>query len=650
VRSTRGNQQDCVGFGTKPSCRCTTLFASKRGHPLCFIAVAVAKCELSEPRAEHGAAQIAGKAINLAGKNREDDCADADEIRAEALSVEEEDLANDLAAEEETRQNAYAAGDAGWLSDEAAASIASTTIAAAATSTFLTDLVAADVGYVTAAAPLLTSATQAFNNAVDAAYVGAFPGDADQAAVSGAWTAYYNAMATAAQNAMTAEASAYQGYIGSMAGDIQATMNDVASESTQLATDYGNALTGYVSTVAAAATLQTSQTAAAGVVWVDTVATDVKNAVQNAASAWLQMADDGVDAAKALVDDYSNYWNSFAHSYLGAAVAHGTNVINEDRLAAKDIDSQLTALASGVAAEQHDLTLDGLLEGKAASLALSPLDDAVINAWAALESAWSVLTAWFTHADTAAAPVSNFAYAYPGGAGPMSGINHAFDLASNDDEVVMAAVVASSQGSSWNPLNWSIWPWNWEPAPSVNGATLMGQEEGLKNNWKKQRDLLLETTGNTGGMQAATATAGGLGGAALDYAESTAANMTLMAIPGPADDAIVRANRLRKASIGYRSFTAENLRTNLGRLTGYIPLNSHAHHVFPQEFINNFVAAGINPHNPIYGAWWDVATHLSNSRRYADEWRQFLSTAPSQESILQFGREISKRFGYAINF
>jgi hypothetical protein len=409
VRSTRGNQQDCVGFGTKPSCRCTTLFASKRGHPLCFIAVAVAKCELSEPRAEHGAAQIAGKAINLAGKNREDDCADADEIRAEALSVEEEDLANDLAAEEETRQNAYAAGDAGWLSDEAAASIASTTIAAAATSTFLTDLVAADVGYVTAAAPLLTSATQAFNNAVDAAYVGAFPGDADQAAVSGAWTAYYNAMATAAQNAMTAEASAYQGYIGSMAGDIQATMNDVASESTQLATDYGNALTGYVSTVAAAATLQTSQTAAAGVVWVDTVATDVKNAVQNAASAWLQMADDGVDAAKALVDDYSNYWNSFAHSYLGAAAAHGTNVINEDRLAAKDIDSQLTVLASGIAAEQHDLNLDGLTEWKTAALALSPLDDALVNAWAALESAWSILTAWFTHADTAASAVSDFA-------------------------------------------------------------------------------------------------------------------------------------------------------------------------------------------------------------------------------------------------
>lgn len=403
----------------------------------------ITDAELNFALTEHGAAQTAGKAINAAEKNRADDHADADETRAEALSLEEEDLANDLAAEEETRQNAYAGAEADWLSDEAAANIASTTIAAASTSTFLTSLVGADVGYITAAAPLITTATQAFNNAVDVANAAAFPGDPDQAAVSGAWTAYYNAMATAAENATTAEASAYQGYIGSMAGDIQTTMNNIAGESTQLATDYGNALTNYVSTVAAAATLETSQVAAAAVTWVDSVATDVKNAVKSAAASWKQMADDDVDAARDLADDYSNFWNSFFHSYQGAAVSHDTNVINEDRQAAKDADSELTTLAQGVAAEQHDLTLDDLSEWESAALALSRLDDAVVAAWAALESAWSIVSAWLSHADTQAAPLSEFAYSYPGGAGPMSGINHAFDLAANDDEIAMQAALAA---------------------------------------------------------------------------------------------------------------------------------------------------------------------------------------------------------------
>jgi hypothetical protein len=236
----------------------------------------LADAELSFELIEHGAAQIAGKAINSEEKDRSDKYADADENFAEALSLENADLANDLAGEEETRQNAYAAGDAGWLLDEAAANIASTLIAASTTSSFLTGLMAADVVYVTAAAPLITTATQAFNGLVDGAYVAAFPGDTDQAAVSGAWTGYYNTMATAAENAITAAMSAYQGYISGMAGNIQTNMNNVAGESTQLATDEGAALIAYVGPVAAAATLATSQQAAAVVAWVDSAATHVK--------------------------------------------------------------------------------------------------------------------------------------------------------------------------------------------------------------------------------------------------------------------------------------------------------------------------------------------------------------------------------------
>ncbi len=116
------------------------------------------------------------------------------------------------------------------------------------------------------------------------------------------------------------------------------------------------------------------------------VATDIKNAVQNALSAWKQMADDGVDAAKIQADDYSNFWNGFVHSYLGAATSHATNVINEDRQSAKDIDSELTTLAQGVAAEQHDLNLDEMSEWQAAALQLSSLDDPVVIAWSVLGS------------------------------------------------------------------------------------------------------------------------------------------------------------------------------------------------------------------------------------------------------------------------
>jgi hypothetical protein len=416
----------------------------------------LADAELSFELIEHGAAQIAGKAINSEEKDRSDKYADADENFAEALSLENADLANDLAGEEETRQNAYAAGDAGWLLDEAAANIASTLIAASTTSSFLTGLMAADVVYVTAAAPLITTATQAFNGLVDGAYVAAFPGDTDQAAVSGAWTGYYNTMATAAENAITAAMSAYQGYISGMAGNIQTNMNNVAGESTQLATDEGAALIAYVGPVAAAATLATSQQAAAVVAWVDSAATYVKNAVKNEATAWLQMADDGVDAAKTLLDDYSNFANGFVHSYLGAAVSHATNVINEDRQAAKDVDSELTILAQGVAAEQHDLTLDDLSESKSAALQLSAADDAVINAWAVLESAWSILSAWFTHTETAAAPLSDFASSYPGGSGPMSGLNHNLDLVGGDDEVVMQAALAATSNSQYSQSSFWI--------------------------------------------------------------------------------------------------------------------------------------------------------------------------------------------------
>jgi hypothetical protein len=139
----------------------------------------------------------------------------------------------------------------------------------------------------------------------------------------------------------------------------------------------------------------------------------------------------------------------------------------------------------------------------------------------------------------------------------MSGINHAFDLAADDEEVVMqAAVAATSQGSSWSswlPWNWSVFSWKETPRP-LNGATKAGEQEGLAENWKKRRDLMLGTGIPLDGMQDATATAGGLGGAALDSAEDTAINLAMtLAGAGAADDAFDAANSARKAAMRART-------------------------------------------------------------------------------------------------
>ena len=91
-----------------------------------------------------------------------------------------------LAAEEETRQNSHATADATWILAEAGAEISATAIAAPAANLVVTSLASAEFGFLTAAAPLITTATQTFNNAIDTIYTAYYPGDLNQTAVSGA--------------------------------------------------------------------------------------------------------------------------------------------------------------------------------------------------------------------------------------------------------------------------------------------------------------------------------------------------------------------------------------------------------------------------------------------------------------------------------
>jgi hypothetical protein len=101
---------------------------------------------------------------------------------------------------------------------------------------------------------------------------------------------------------------------------------------------------------------------------------------------------------------------------------------------------------------------------------------------------------------------------------------------------------------------------------------------------------------------------------------------------------------------GFKSFTEGNFRENLARLTGRMPDDAHAHHAFPKSLAEQFEKAGINVHDPRFGAWWDRASHLKNSYEYTQLWRDFLSRKPTREQILQFGRELANKYGFQINY
>jgi RHS repeat-associated protein len=100
----------------------------------------------------------------------------------------------------------------------------------------------------------------------------------------------------------------------------------------------------------------------------------------------------------------------------------------------------------------------------------------------------------------------------------------------------------------------------------------------------------------------------------------------------------------------FKPFTAGNFRNNLGEFTGEIPPNVHAHHVFPREFADDFLNAGINPHKPQYGAWWESGSHLKNAYKYNADWGDFLQQGPTQQQIFDFGRQMMSSHGIPVNY
>jgi hypothetical protein len=134
------------------------------------------------------------------------------------------------------------------------------------------------------------------------------------------------------------------------------------------------------------------------------------------------------------------------------------------------------------------------------------------------------------------------------------------------------------------------------------------------------------------------------------------ASGVVIAVKGPVKGAVGFAmashGPIPGASEELRAFTEDNFRANLARLTGIDPEGAQAHHVFPQKFAKQFKAAGINIHDPRFGAWWETKAHQRLSSAYNAEWEDLLGNKPppSLDLILQFGRKISAKHGLRVSF
>ncbi|BCX04243.1 MAG: hypothetical protein KatS3mg053_2337 [Candidatus Roseilinea sp.] len=103
----------------------------------------------------------------------------------------------------------------------------------------------------------------------------------------------------------------------------------------------------------------------------------------------------------------------------------------------------------------------------------------------------------------------------------------------------------------------------------------------------------------------------------------------------------------------FKSFTAQNFRENLMRLTGKAAdevRGLDAHHVLPRKFERDFAKAGLNIHDPKFGSWVNSSLHRSWSGEHNEKWRRFLSTKPGREDILQFAQQRAKEYGFDVHF
>ena len=116
----------------------------------------------------------------------------------------------------------------------------------------------------------------------------------------------------------------------------------------------------------------------------------------------------------------------------------------------------------------------------------------------------------------------------------------------------------------------------------------------------------------------------------------------------------VSGGELKLGKTVFKAFTSNNFRRNLGKLTGNIPSNSQAHHVFPQanEFSSFFNAKKINIHDPKFGTWWNSSSHGKNAYQYNAQWRQWISNNPNATTsdVMNYGRQIMEQYGLSVHY
>jgi hypothetical protein len=103
----------------------------------------------------------------------------------------------------------------------------------------------------------------------------------------------------------------------------------------------------------------------------------------------------------------------------------------------------------------------------------------------------------------------------------------------------------------------------------------------------------------------------------------------------------------------FKSFASWNFRENLQRLTGKgldDIVGMEAHHVLPQEFVQDFAKAGININDPVFGSWVDATAHRGWSYAYGAKWKEFFRSERTKEEILNYARQLSKEYGFDVHF
>lgn len=106
--------------------------------------------------------------------------------------------------------------------------------------------------------------------------------------------------------------------------------------------------------------------------------------------------------------------------------------------------------------------------------------------------------------------------------------------------------------------------------------------------------------------------------------------------------------------MGLSKFTENNYREGLMRLTGRTSdevQGMEAHHVFPQEFREEFEKVGIEYiHDARLLVWVNRADHQAWSHDYSKAWQSFFEGNPDAgiEDILEAGKRLSEEFGYKV--